>query len=328
MDILRYLRPFTVLLVLLFTVGCTVGSGSSLPVLPLNLNLYLTATHAVTPSSPVLPTDIPVPTPTPSTYTIAGGDTLSSIAERFGIRLDDLLAANPGIVPEALSVGQILKVPAASSETTGAPETIPVPAEVAPVQCYPAGADAGVYCLAPVHNPFPDALENIRLQITLLDSGGQSLASQTAFLPLNILSPGSTLPAYAYFPSRPTLAAGYHATARLVTSLRLASGDARYLPVVVRNMLVTVDWNGRSAQVQGQIFLPLESQPAGAVPQKSAGTVWLAAVAYDTDGQVVGFRRWEWQGNLQPGNLQSFVFFIYSFGSVIEKVDIAVEARR
>jgi LysM repeat protein len=315
MDVLRHLRLFTPPLALLFTLGCS--PVSTLPVSPLNLDPYLTATHAVTPSSPALATDIPIPTPTPSTYTVAGGDTLSSIAERFGIRLDDLLAANPGIVPEALSVGETLKVPASSPGGAGISTSTPVPVEVGPIQCYPAGS--GLHCLGPLHNPFPEALENLKLQITLLDSNGQSLASQEAFLPLNILPPGSTLPAYTYFPALAAPAAGYQAITQLVTSLRLTPGDARYLPVVVRNILVSVDWNGRSAQVQGQIFLPAESKPAG--------TLWLAAVAYDIDGRIVGFRRWEWKGSLQPGNVQPFIFFVYSLGPVIEKVDVTVEAR-
>src|SRR4051812_14988884 len=257
MEVLRQLRLCIPLLALCFALGCTSGPDSTGALSPVNLKPYLTETHTVAPASPAVATDIPIPTPTASTYSIATGDTLSSIAERFGIRLEDLLAANPGIVPEALSIGQTLKIPAAGS--TGATDNsapTPVPAELGLPECYSSGP--GLYCLVPVHNPFTQALENTKLQISLLDAGGQSFASQEAFLPLNLLPPGSTLPAYAYFPDQRVPAAHPQAIAQLVTSLLITPGDVRYLPAIVRNVLVSVDWNGRSAQVQGEVFLPAE----------------------------------------------------------------------
>jgi hypothetical protein len=51
------------------------------------------------------------------------------------------------------------------------------------------------------------------------------------------------------------------------------------------------------------------------------------AVASAEDGQIVGFRRWEWQGSLQPGKMQPFEFAVYSLGPVISKVDVVVETR-
>jgi len=45
------------------------------------------------------------------TYTVKPGDTPSAIAERLGVSLDDLLAANPEADPRALSPGDKLKLP-------------------------------------------------------------------------------------------------------------------------------------------------------------------------------------------------------------------------
>ncbi len=45
------------------------------------------------------------------TYVVKPGDTPSSIAEAEGVDLDDLLAANPDVDPNALSVGDELKIP-------------------------------------------------------------------------------------------------------------------------------------------------------------------------------------------------------------------------
>ena len=59
--------------------------------------------------------------------------------------------------------------------------------------------------------------------------------------------------------------------------------------------------------------------PAGGAP--------AAGVAYSADGQIVGFRRWEWQGSLKAGSAQAFDFSVYSLGPAIARVEVIVEAR-
>jgi LysM repeat protein len=314
MDAFSFFRRLTVTALMVCVLGCGTVPPAALPISPSNLTAYATATLSVNPTPTVVATEIPIPTPTPFTYVIVKGDTLSTIAERFGIRLDDLQLANPGVVAESLSVGQMLKIPAKSASSSALPAATPAPADLGPSSCYPSGT--GLYCLVPVHNPYPEALENVKLQMTLLDAAGQSVASQEAFLPLNILPPGSILPAFAFFPA---FSADAWPAAQLVTSIRLLPGDARYLAAAVRSTLVSVAWDGRSARAQGQVSLSAESNPASAL--------WLAAVAYDAYDQIVGFRRWEWQGNLAPGGSQPFDFAVYSLGQAIERVDIVVEAR-
>lgn len=44
-------------------------------------------------------------------YTVEPGDNPSIIAEKAGVDLDDLLAANPGLDARALSVGEELELP-------------------------------------------------------------------------------------------------------------------------------------------------------------------------------------------------------------------------
>jgi LysM repeat protein len=50
-------------------------------------------------------------TPKRKTYTVQAGDTPSGIAEKTGVAVEDLLAANPDADPTALSPGQKLKLP-------------------------------------------------------------------------------------------------------------------------------------------------------------------------------------------------------------------------
>lgn len=59
---------------------------------------------------PVAPT--PGPCPGGFSYTIVTGDTFFSIARRFGIAVPALAAANPGVDPNALQIGQQICVPA------------------------------------------------------------------------------------------------------------------------------------------------------------------------------------------------------------------------
>ena len=44
-------------------------------------------------------------------YTVKAGDTLFSIAQSHGTTLEKLQAANPGVDPKKLQVGQVLKLP-------------------------------------------------------------------------------------------------------------------------------------------------------------------------------------------------------------------------
>ncbi|MBW4828173.1 MAG: LysM peptidoglycan-binding domain-containing protein [Clostridiaceae bacterium] len=53
----------------------------------------------------------PVPCPNGFFYTIRQGDTLFNIGQRFGVSVDTLLRANPGIDPNNLRIGQLICIP-------------------------------------------------------------------------------------------------------------------------------------------------------------------------------------------------------------------------
>ena len=258
----------------------------------------------------------PIPSPTPFTYTVQAGDTLGQIAEKFNVSLDALQAANPDVDPNGMPVGQKLKIPSNPQNLSGEPTSTPVSFPVEQIACHPT-VDRGMWCFVLVHNDSTATIEDISAQVTLLDANGQSLASQTAFLPLDILPPNASMPLSVFF--APDIPLDATPQVQMLTAISLQSGDTRYLPVTVANTLVQVDWSGLSAQVTGQIHLP-----AGAIP---ARVVWVAAVTYDGAGRVAGVRRWESPAGINPGGSLPFSFMISSIAGRIERVDFAVEAR-
>ncbi len=79
-----------------------------------------TPTITPTPTQTPTPTATPTPTPLPptTTYRVQPGDTPISIAERFGISLEALLAANNMDANEPIRVGQELIIPLATPTPT------------------------------------------------------------------------------------------------------------------------------------------------------------------------------------------------------------------
>ena len=58
-----------------------------------------------------IPSQKPTPPCTGTLYTIKAGDTLYDIARRSNTTVNALIAANPGISPTALKIGQVICIP-------------------------------------------------------------------------------------------------------------------------------------------------------------------------------------------------------------------------
>lgn len=299
----------SLLLCVLLLAACTPE-----PEQPLSISVqpYLTNTPVFTTTPNILViVETPLPTATPFIYVVESGDTLSEIAEKFNISMDELRAANPDVSANSLSIGMTLIIPDPSAALVNASTPTPVPAPIAQTVCHPS-ADNGTWCFALIRNDSSEPLENISAQMTLLDENNNAIASQIAFTPLDILPPNSALPVYVFFPDTPS---NLNLQVQLLSAMQ--GNNLRYLPVALNNTVAQIDWNGKSAQLSGQIFLPAESQ--------AATRAWVAAVAYDKDGQVVGVRRWE-GGAIQPGGSVSFSFLVASLSGDIEAVDFVVQA--
>ena len=259
--------------------------------------------------------ETPLPTSTPFIYTVQQGETISGIALKFGVSIDDLIAINPDISPNAMSIGTTLKIPSSPQNPTGESTPTPVPFTVEQLQCYPT-TNKGMWCFVLAHNDFADFMENVSAQVTLIDADGNFIATQVALLPLNILPPNTSLPLSIYFP--PDIPVDAKPRAQILTSIRLLPNDLRYLPATVNNTLVQINSDGHFANITGEVRLPAESN--------AATQIWVAAVAYDESGRVVGVKRWE-GGGIQPGGSLSFEMSVASLGGVLTRIEFAVEAR-
>lgn len=279
---------------------------------------FVTSTQSPsqTPES-LVSAETPLPSPTPFTYTIGSGDTISSIALKFGVSMDDLQAANPEISPNTMTIGTVIKIPSNPDNPSGEPTPTPAPFTVEQAQCY-STAENGMWCFVLVHNDFPDFMENLSAQVTLVDANNASLASQAALLPLNILPPNTSLPLTVFFP--PDIPFNAKPQVQVLTAIRLLPDDERYVPATITNTLVQVNADGRSARLNGMVFSQSRDQ--------AANQVWVAATAYDDAGRVVGVRRWEWDNGLAAGGNIPFEFMISSIGGRIARVEFAVEAKQ
>jgi LysM repeat protein len=259
-------------------------------------------------------TGILLPTPTTFTYTVVQGDTLSSIAQRTGVSLEALQAANPGISPAALSVGTKLVIPA-GNHVAGEPTPTPAALPVQQARCWPE-TTGGLWCFALVQNSYAETLENLSAQFALSDSSGQEFANQIAYGLLDILPPGASMPLVAHF--TPPAQADVRVRVQVLTATRLLPGDTRYLPVRLENTLVSLDASGRTANLNGLVLLSGKG---------TANTLWVLATAYDKDGDVVGVRRWESASALTANAPVSFNLPISSVGPEITRVEFLAEAR-
>lgn len=302
---MRKLLLFCILLA-----ACT-SSATNTRDAPLQPTLTETPQATLTPNVLVI-NDTPIPTNTLQVYIIEEGDTLSEIAEKFKIPQSELIAANPDVNPNALPIGGTLFIPDPSTPPAAASTPTPEPLPVTQAACHPT-TDSGNWCFALIQNNTPNPLENVSAQITLLDETDNAITSQTAYLPLDIIQPNEALPVFAFFPNTP---ANVNPQIQLLSAMQ---GDGSgYLPAFLDNTSAEINWDGRTANLSGQIHLPAESN--------AATEVWVAAVAYDAIGTVVGLRRWE-GGGIQPGGTITFEFQVSSIGGEIEAVKFYVQTR-
>ena len=111
-----------------------IPAGTSGTPVPVASTQPVTATVAVSPTiviatlvpSTTTPTPTMVSTSAPGTYTVQWGDWLNKIAGQFGVSPQAILAANPGLNPNLIYPGQVIKIPSVNEPSpTTAPANPP-----------------------------------------------------------------------------------------------------------------------------------------------------------------------------------------------------------
>jgi len=292
------------------------------------LTPYLTATHdeALNPTTASgtatpLSMEISSPTPTPVVYEVVENDTLTGIAFQHSVALEDLIAANPGIDPNFLTIGMTLTIPIDDTVISALPTATPVSIILQPPECYPQ-LDGSLNCLSVVENNQRFAVENVTVMIVLNSQNGNNSISETAITPLNIVRPGEKAAVSAIFD--PPIFVDYTAQSHLLSVIPVAADDQRYLETSTQIQEATISGDGLHGFVTGDVEI-LSGQPAE--EQTNVPEVWIAAFAYDRENKVVGIRKLIINDGLTSGNTIQFSIDVYSLGPPIEHVDVKTEVR-
>lgn len=306
-----------ILLLWLVLAGCASPTPELPPSASPTLQVYRspTATEVLDLSATRLPA-IAGASPTPFVHEVVEGDTLLGIALRYGVELDQLLAANPEIDPRFLSVGQAIHIPGPDGT---APETIlptstPVGVPLQPPACY-LSVSGGSVCFALAENPGEVTIEGLTAQVSLLSPQGSPFASQLAYPPLNLLPAGVRMPLVAHFPRVESLPSD--AQAILLSAVEAPDLTGRYLPVELGD--VRIDIQSGLASVQFQVANPASND--------LSAKVIVVAVAYDAGEQVVGYRKWEAPEPALPGESLAGEFEVATLGPAIDQVEVWAEAQ-
>ena len=320
MNIQKSQKFWSLLLCALILSGCQTASenlstnafdGSELtPYSTATTTPTLTATLTGQPTI----TSTPLPTATPHIVTLKKGDTLWTIAAKAGLTKEQILAANPNLDPYSLNIGMQIVVPAADasgSVTPSAPTPTAVPLEMGDPQCKQS-LTGGLYCFAEVSNGLDYTVQSVNAQFVLTNSNGETQI-QPALLPLNHLTSGASLPIFAYF--TPPIIADYTVQVQLFSAVPDSSTDSAMIPITISGTQIAISSDGLSAVVSGTV-----------TSTSDIGEFWVAAVAYDVDGNIVAVRQFSKSAEITAQTGADFKMYVYSIAGSISKVVVFGEA--
>ncbi|WP_420627608.1 FxLYD domain-containing protein [Candidatus Leptofilum sp.] len=226
-----------------------------------------------------LPTATATPSPTPIIYQIASGDTLLGIAIQRGTTVEEILALNPGIVPENLQIGQpvVLPPPPTVNPLLAPGTAVPLQITVNKIHAYqtPVGS---LWLLGEVTNEGETAVENIQVEIGLLAADGRLLGSVTAWVATAIIPAGERGPFGLLINEPPS---GFAQTnVAVIGGQAVVELGTRTLDVGVAD--VHLDIHDERVGLTGQL------QNNG---ETAVTNVQLTATFYDAQGNVTGFQQ-------------------------------------
>ena len=272
-----------VVLLLFWGTGCR-GGPATAAATPLSPTPWPTprpySSPTFTPPRPTVtfPAATPAaPTPTPIVHTVQEGDTFSGIALRYGVSVEALQKANPGLNPAALPIGAQVIVPQAGQALGLLATPTPYPARLAGPWCFPTASQA--VCTLRVLNPGDQPLVGVQVLVEVQDPAWASAEPWRVVAQpwLLFVPPGDEVPLAVTVPR----ALGPQAATRalLLAALPASQAEAGVQPLPVRVSLdpaVEPPW---PAQVQ--VALPADAE---------VRTVGVLVAAYDAAERVIALR--------------------------------------
>lgn len=283
----------TGLVALLALAACATPSPvpSTVTLLPLPSGTPISAGTRIPPPTPIIIAS-PTPSATPVTHKVARNETLISIAVNYGVSLDALQAANPGVSPRFLSVGAVLVIPTGDAPPI-APMSAPTPLPVVfGVPACHALSSGAMYCFVEARNANAVALEAISARITLAGADGLPLADALAHPALDAVPAGDAVTLAAYFATVPGDVAAIGVTA--TSAFPLTDFASRYLSLEVSEP--------RAAQSGAEWAVTAQIRSTGATP---AATIRVALTLFDGAGAIIGYRQQTLTGRLAAGEAQT-----------------------
>ena len=259
----------------------------------------------------------PHPSPTPLVHLIQAGDTLLGISIRYGVSLEDLLIANPGVDPGFLSIGQEITIPGPEGEPVGVllPSPTPMVVEIGRSECFRT-APVDLLCITAIRNDTTVLIEGIAVSFEIIDAG-LVVGQYEVFGPLNLLAPGTSMP----FMIRIGGWEGDVPSVKInvLSGVRVEDPGDRYASVSVDGLQENISDGGAYAELSGEVLLEEPSE-------FPVHRVRVLGVAKDSSGFPVGYAVWEEEiiGDF------SRVFFdvtVFSIGTPIITTDVFVEAQ-
>ena len=317
---MRFAVILTVFIVLLTSCSNYQTAESTIPSVSETFSqTTINSTNTKTPTKLIPTSTLPpiiIPSPTPYFYTVVLNDTLIGIAFKFNIPIEALLEANPSFSNQPLIVGQELIIPVVvDSEAT--PTITPFPLQISQLNCLNT-KDASLTCLVLVKNEYTGWIQNLSVLIQLIDPSGKEIDSCNAYPVLDLVQPGSSMVLNCSFQNTPI--GNYKAYATIISAVNNPLPGDLYLNLSIQNSLVEINWDGLSASVHGKVSNNTKNQ--------DARRVWILAIAFNKEGTVIGFRRWESTTTLTYGGEMLFELNVAALDSEIDQVELVVEGTK
>lgn len=264
------------------------------------------------------PTPTPTLTPTPVIHVVQSGESLLTVAARYDVAVAALQDVNGILDPRTLQVGQQLIIPRRDEiGEAAAPTATPTALAMQVQNIYLSNTQIGnLWVLGEVRNGADAPLEQVRVNASLLDAEGKTVASRDELVELDLIEPGERSPFALLFDAPHPQFDRY----QIFVSQAVPAYVGSYYRDLEINRLETSVERFASYMVNGTI---LNTGPEEAV------SVQVVLTGYDSVGRVVATRKIVPDYNVVPrGGETNFSAILTPLGGPIDHVEAVAQGRR